>query len=67
VPQPTTPLPPPNHLQIFGKIKKNELGGECGTCGREEWVLAGFWWGKLREKDHLEELGTDWGIILKCV
>jgi len=30
-------------------------------------VHAGFWWGTLRERDHLEELGTDWRIILKCV
>jgi hypothetical protein len=26
-----------------------------------------FWWGKLRERVHLEDLGIDWRIILKCV
>jgi hypothetical protein len=26
-----------------------------------------FWWGKLRERDHLEDLGEDWSIILKCI
>ena len=27
-------------------------------------VHAGFWWGKLRERDHLENLGVD-RMILK--
>jgi hypothetical protein len=26
-----------------------------------------FWWGDLRERDHLEDLGVDGGIILKRV
>jgi hypothetical protein len=26
-------------------------------------AYAGFWWGKLREKDHLEEPGLDGRII----
>jgi len=26
---------------------------------------TGFWWGNLRERDHLEELGDDRRIILK--
>ena len=26
-----------------------------------------FWWGNLRERDHLELLGTDGRIILKCI
>jgi hypothetical protein len=25
-----------------------------------------FWWGNLRERDHLEDLGIERRIILKC-
>jgi hypothetical protein len=28
-------------------------------------VHIGFWWGGLREGDHLEDLGLDGRIILK--
>jgi hypothetical protein len=28
-------------------------------------VLTGFWWGNLRERDHLEDLGIFGEIILK--
>ena len=27
----------------------------------------GFWWGDLRERDHMEDLGLDGRIILKWV
>jgi len=32
------------------------------TGGRE--VHTGFWWGNLRERDHLEDTGIDRRIIL---
>jgi hypothetical protein len=29
-------------------------------------VYTRFWWGDLRARDHLEDLGVDERIILKC-
>jgi hypothetical protein len=34
--------------------------------GRGE-VSTGFWWGILRERDHLEDPGVDGRIILKWI
>ena len=36
------------------------------VCGRGE-MHTGFWWGDLRERDHLEEIGLDGRIILKWI
>jgi len=30
-------------------------------------VYTGFWWGNLRERDHLEDLGKDGRKILKRI
>jgi len=30
-------------------------------------VYAGFWWGNLSERDHLEEPGVDERIILRWI
>jgi hypothetical protein len=29
-------------------------------------VYTGFWWGNIRERDHLEDPGVDERIILRC-
>jgi len=34
--------------------------------GRGE-LYTGFWWGNLRERDHLEDPGVDRRIILRVV
>jgi hypothetical protein len=34
--------------------------------GRGE-VYTRFWWGNLRKRDHLEDLGVDGRIILRCI
>ena len=30
-------------------------------------MLREFWWGNLRERDHLEDLGMEGRIILKLI
>jgi hypothetical protein len=42
------------------------MGGACSTYG-ERRGAARFWWGNLREKNHLEYLSVDWRIILKQI
>ena len=49
------------------KIEKNEMGGEYSTYGGERRSYTGFWWGNLRERDHLGDPGIDGRIILKCI
>jgi len=41
------------------------MGGECSAYGGRGEGPTGFCWGNLRERDHLEDPGIGWRIILK--
>jgi hypothetical protein len=30
-------------------------------------MYTGFWWGNVRERDHLKDPGVDGWIILRCI
>jgi hypothetical protein len=45
---------------------RNEMGGACNVWVRGE-VHIRFWWGNLKEEEHLQDSGTDGRIILKCI
>ena len=56
---------PVTALSMGGKIEKNEMGGACGTYGGSGEVCTGFWWGSLREGDHLGDPDVEGKIILR--
>jgi hypothetical protein len=43
----------------------HEKGEACSMHEGE--VHTGFWWGNLRERDHLEDSDVDGRIILRCI
>jgi hypothetical protein len=43
------------------------MDGACSTYGGEEEVYAGYWWGNLKERGHLEDPGLDVRIILRWI
>jgi hypothetical protein len=40
--------------------------GHVARIGRKE-VCTGFWWGNLRERDHLEDPGVNRWIIIRWI
>jgi len=43
------------------------MNGACSTYGGEYGSFTGFWWGNLRERDHLEDQGEEGKIILRWI
>jgi len=43
------------------------MGGACSACREEEGCKKRFWWGNLRERDHLGDPGIDGRIILRWI
>jgi len=43
------------------------MGGACSAYGCRREAYTGFWWGNLRERDHLGDLGVDGRIILRWI
>jgi len=48
------------------KLRRMRWAGHVARMGRGE-VYTGFWWGNLRERDHLEYPGVDERIILRRI
>jgi hypothetical protein len=55
----------PNIVWVI-KYKKMRWVGHVARMGRGE-VHTGFWWGKVRERDHLEDSGLEGRIILRWI
>jgi hypothetical protein len=55
----------PNIIRVI-KSRRMIWAGHVVCMGRGE-VHAGFGWGKLRERDHLEDLDINWTIIVKRI
>jgi len=44
-------------ILLGDQMKKNEMGGACGTYGGGGRKRTVFWLGNLKEREHLEDLG----------
>jgi len=55
----------PNIVQAI-KLRKIGWVGHVACMGRVK-VYTGFWWGNMRERDHLEDPGIEGRIILRWI
>jgi L-alanine-DL-glutamate epimerase-like enolase superfamily enzyme len=46
------------------RLKRTRWVGHV-ACTAEREISTGFWWGNLRERDHLKDLGKEGKIILE--
>jgi hypothetical protein len=54
----------PNIIQVIKSRRMRWAWHLAGKREREDMHIE-FWWGNLRERDHLEDLGIDGRTILK--
>ena len=54
-----------NIIQVI-KLWSTRWVGHLAYTGRGQ-MHTGFWWGNLRERDHLEDLAVDGSILLKWI
>ena len=52
---------------IIWVIKSRGMRWEGHVACRGGEVCTGFWWGNLREKEHLDDPGTDGKIISRWI
>jgi hypothetical protein len=57
--------PSPNIIRVINSRRMGRVG-HVARMVREE-VHTGFWWGNLRERDHLEDPGVDRRITLRWI
>ena len=58
-----------SYQMSFGwwKSRRPRMGGSCGTYGRQQRRIQGFWVRGPRERGHLEDLGMGGRTILKWI
>jgi hypothetical protein len=55
------------HCIILEGIANIEMGGACGTHGKDETCIQYSGWKTLKGRDHSEDLGIDGKIILEWI
>ena len=47
--------------------EENEMTAACSVYGGRGEVYTGFWWGNLRERDHLQDPNVHVRLILRLI
>jgi len=55
----------PDIIRVI-KSRRMRWAGHVASIGARR-VVYGFWWGNLRERDHLDDQGVDLRIILRWI
>ena len=56
----------PNIIRVI-KSRRLRAAGNVARVGERTSCVYGFWWGNLKERNHLEDPGLCGRIILRCV
>jgi len=47
-------------------LRRMRWAGQVACLGRRQ-ACTGFWWGNLRDRDHLGDPGVDVGIVVRWI